>query len=67
MMRYRDRESNRGAAGARHREPKMNDKITKITIMVFFSAIGAVILVLGWVRPQSRGRSGVACQSGATA
>ena len=29
----------------------MNDKFTEITIMIFFSAIGVMILVLGWVRP----------------
>jgi len=29
----------------------MNDKFTEITIMTLFSAIGVVILVLGWVRP----------------
>jgi hypothetical protein len=29
----------------------MNDKFTEITIMTLFSAVGVMILVLGWVRP----------------
>ena len=29
----------------------MNEKFTKFTMMTLFSAIGVVILVLGWVRP----------------
>ena len=29
----------------------MDDRVTEITIMIFFSAIGVMILVLGWIRP----------------
>ena len=29
----------------------MDDRITEITIMIFFSAIGVMIVVLGWIRP----------------
>ena len=29
----------------------MNDRIIEITIMTLFSAVGVMILVLGWVRP----------------
>jgi hypothetical protein len=29
----------------------MNDRFTEITIMTLFSAVGVMILVLGWVRP----------------